>query len=332
MLARPLARPWVKAFGRAWLASNGRGAPTVLIAPGTMGAASFSRASGATYLDQTGNPPPVTVGTDVARFQGAARRLMVEGARTNLLLNSASLTTQGVTVAAVAQTLSFYGTGTVTLSGASVVGPLVGTGASNRVSLTFTPTAGTLTLTVTGTVSYAQLEAGLTPSSWVPTTGTSAIRAADIPLWVTPSGLDQRGTLLVKSMIPNAAGAANQILLSFDDGTISNRIALRNSANTSDIRATRSIAGAVTNSSTAGNMTPGTVFAAGIGWDTGIISCVGPSMTGINLFTTLPTGLARVQIGNSANLSEPSFGEFDTVIAYPYRMTAAEMVVAVGSL
>jgi hypothetical protein len=78
----------------------------------------------------------------------------------NLMLNTDTLSTQAVTVAAVAHTLSFYGTGTVTLTGTSTAGPLVGTGVSDLVSLTFTPTAGTLTLTVSGSVTSAQLAEG----------------------------------------------------------------------------------------------------------------------------------------------------------------------------
>lgn len=84
----------------------------------------------------------------------------------NLLLATNTLATQSVTVIAVAQTLSFTGTGTVTLTGASTAGPLVGTGANNRVSLTFTPTAGSLTLTVSGSVTLAQLERGSTATAY----------------------------------------------------------------------------------------------------------------------------------------------------------------------
>jgi hypothetical protein len=75
--------------------------------------------------------------------------------------------------------LSFYGTGTVTLSG-TYAGSLVGSGAfPTRSTLSFTATAGTLTLTVTGTVSYAQLEALSFPTSYIATTGASATRAVD---------------------------------------------------------------------------------------------------------------------------------------------------------
>jgi hypothetical protein len=115
----------------------------------------------------------------------APRGLLVEGASTNLLLNNETLSTQSPTVTAVAHTLSFWGTGTITLTGVSTAGPLVGTGVNDRVTLTFTPTAGALTCTVAGTVSKAQLEIGTIATSPIPTFGATATRSADQPTVLT---------------------------------------------------------------------------------------------------------------------------------------------------
>jgi hypothetical protein len=84
----------------------------------------------------------------------------------NILLATDTMATQTRTVTAAQHTLAFTGTGTVTLTGVSTAGPLVGTGAGNRVSLTFTPTAGSLTLTVLGSVTLAQLELGATATAY----------------------------------------------------------------------------------------------------------------------------------------------------------------------
>lgn len=78
----------------------------------------------------------------------------------NLLLNTATLGTQTITVqVGVNYILSIKGTGSVTLTDASTAGPLNGTGASNRVDLKITAATSSLTLTVAGSVTSARLSA-----------------------------------------------------------------------------------------------------------------------------------------------------------------------------
>jgi hypothetical protein len=128
--------------------------------PGTLDPRiTFTRASSATYTDASGVIQTAAVNQPRWDYAGGSLRgLLIEEQRTNILLNSAVLSTQSVTVPASVQALSFYGTGTITLSGA-FAGSLVGTGPyPSRASLIFTPTAGVLTLTVTGSVLNAQLE------------------------------------------------------------------------------------------------------------------------------------------------------------------------------
>ena len=110
-------------------------------------------------------------------------------ARINQLLATDVLSTQSVTVAAVSQILSFTGTGTITLSGVSTAGPLVGTGATDRVSLTFVPTAGSLTLTVSGSVTLAQLEIGSVATRYQSVTDASNYDTA-FPLSEKFDGVD----------------------------------------------------------------------------------------------------------------------------------------------
>lgn len=195
----------------------------------------FTRASTATYFNSTGVRQ--TAAVDAPRFDYdpatlQPRGLLIEGARTNLMLNSAALATQAVTVTAQSYTLSFQGTGTVTMSGA-YAGSLVGTGAANRVTLTFTATAGTLTATVSGAVTQAQLEAGAYATSYIPTTAAAVTRAADVATmtganfssWFNPV----EGAFVVDAV--HLSSAAVTGVLSVDDATSSHRMQMRRLTN-----------------------------------------------------------------------------------------------------
>lgn len=125
-----------------------------------------------------------------------AAQKQVPWLRRNRFLNTATLSTQTVSsVTASPITVSFKGTGTITFSTA-YSGSLVGTGASDRVSVTFTPSAGNLVCTVTGTVTEAQCENGSAATTYQPiladwdTTYTAAAIAAGYPisLWTDSAG------------------------------------------------------------------------------------------------------------------------------------------------
>lgn len=195
----------------------------------------FTRATGAsnpaTFINSSGvitaatnNQPrfdydPVTL---------VCRGLLIEESRTNSLLSSDTLSTQSVTVTAAARTLSFYGTGQVVLSGAHSA-TVTGTGAyPTRTTLTFTPSAGTLTLTVTGTVQYAQLEAGAFATSYIPTTTTALTRNADVASMTGTnfsSWYNQpQGTFFTQYQLEGWATTQSRCGLGVSDGTTASRM------------------------------------------------------------------------------------------------------------
>jgi len=174
----------------------------------------------------------------------APKGLLIEEQRANLLLNSkldgTDLATQSVTVTAVAHTLSFYGTGTVTLSGTAVA-VVAGTGAyPTRTTLTFTPTAGIILFTVTGTVQYAQLEIGAFATSFIPTAASQVTRAVDVATiqgsnfysWINQN----EGTILASGVTNNTNTSTLPTYLSLSQSTTAQyNIALLNASNVNPI-------------------------------------------------------------------------------------------------
>ncbi len=146
-------------------------------------------------------------GTPIA--DSILRGYLAEGTATNLLLNSSTLATQSVTVTAGIHTLSFYGTGTVVLSGA-------GTGTviwwTKRKVFFFTATAGTLNLTVTGTVEYAQLETWEFETSWIPTTTASVTRNVDSLSFGNPINIFSSYTIQAEATLGNVYGVYKWIV------------------------------------------------------------------------------------------------------------------------
>jgi hypothetical protein len=273
------------------------------MAPGTLDPnITFTRTSTATYFDVTGTIQTAAANTprwDYNPSTHALNGLLIEEARTNLLLNSATLSTQSVTTTAVATTLSFYGTGTVTLSGTSTAGPLTGTGAGNRVSLTFTPTAGTLTCTVTGSVTNAQLEAGGFASSFIPTAGTTATRAIDSATVATAAWFSNALAFsYAVEAIDSAISPVAVNVITLDDGTNNNRTQLGIGLNTANLVFFQNLAGAVTANIPDGTLTLGAPYKAAASTTSGAhqaafngaVSSLGTSAN------TPPTGITTMRL------------------------------------
>lgn len=221
-------------------------------------------------------------------------------ALTNALLNAgqaSNLATQNVTVTAAARNLSFIGTGTITLSGAAT-GSLVGTGANDRVDLTFTPAAGTLTLTVTGSVKYAGLVVGTVPGPITPTTGSTAATGSDRMTYVIPPLVD--GDMLIVCTAMTTL-LSNQTPLSINDGTSTNVINFRWRPS-ADANVT---AGGVVQYNAA---IPGTLANQGMtiiqrrlggAWQLGRI-LDGVLTWGVSTAGTFPSGMDQVSVGMTA--------------------------------
>ena len=141
--------------------------------------ATFTRAStGTTELTQ-GVYSVAAVNEPRYQWASGRRGLLIEPSATNLVFPSAVAQTMSVAVTAQPYTLSFFGAGSVTLSGTST-GVVVGTGTTLK-TFTFTPAAGSLTLTVSGSVTQWQLETGVVATSRIITTSAAATRAPDVP-------------------------------------------------------------------------------------------------------------------------------------------------------
>ncbi len=186
----------------------------------------FTRGTTATRVNEQGLIEDVT-DTNLPRidYTGGTGQILLEPQSTNLFLNSATLSTQGVTTSAASHTVSFYGTGSITLSGTHSA-TLNGTGANNRVSVTFTPSSGTLTCTVSGSVTNAQIEALSFATSYIPTSGSTSTRNADVCNNAGSSDLinSTEGVLYAEISALFNDGTSRRISLS--DGSINNRVSL----------------------------------------------------------------------------------------------------------
>jgi hypothetical protein len=285
----------------------------------------FTRASTATYTDAAGTIQSAAVNTprwDYDPVTHALRGVLIEGARINLLLNSAVAVTQSVAVTAQPYSVSFYGTGTITFSGA-FAGTLVGIG-TQRVVTTFTPTAGTLTCTVTGSVANAQIEAGAFASSYVPTTGAAATRAQDIATMPTNVSWynGTTGTILAETLLPANGNNGYRAVFALDAGVSGQWLRAYTFAGLAQVNGDAD-AGAVV----FGTMTPGTPFKIAANYSSAIrVAFNGAMGTGApGVLASAPTYTTlRFGVTDSSN-SNPMNGYIRRVQYWPRVLSDVEM-------
>lgn len=235
------------------------------------------------------------------------RGLWLGSARTNLYLNNAALSTQSNAVSAQQYTVSFYGAGSITLSGAHAA-VVAGAGSGQRVEYAFTPGAGTLTSTVAGEVANAQLEAGAAASEVIPTTGAAASVAQDsAALTMVPP---MTGGLVVEIESLNGAAWGNNGVWYWQGPTASDRFGVYITAG-GQVLLQGVIGGTVVSSQLGMVATTAAPVRAriAVGWSPGLIRGSLNGAAPVVLASAMPPGLATLYLGRTtSSLNNPLDG------------------------
>ena len=284
-----------------------------------------TRATTATRINSSGLVENVATGIPRVDYTGGVANILLEPQRTNRLLNSATVVTQTITTTAVDNTLSFYGTGTITLSG-TFSGSLVGTGTSNRVSLIFTPTVGNLVLTVSGTCTNGQLELGSYATSYIPTTTSTVTRNQDL---ASVSGVTSLIGQTEGVMFIESAALYDDLtnrIVALSDGTTANRIYISYNPNSNLITSFVVVANTtiITLTYTITDTTQFAKIAVRYSNTLGVSLWVNGVNRASSVLTTLPTSISRLGFDNGAGATL-YFSKVKSAQLYKTYLTDAEM-------
>jgi hypothetical protein len=294
----------------------------------------FTRSTTATFVGSNGLIQSAAINAPRFDFDPvtlAPKGFLIEEQRINLLLNSdilgTNLSTQSVTVTAQSYTISFYGTGTITLSGAAIQ-IVTGTGVyPSRRTLTFTPVAGVLVCTVTGTVQFAQLEAGAFATSFIPTAGSTVTRASDVAVmtgtafsnWFNAS----EGTFIASATTMSTASRRGVYAATDSSGTNANRLYLSVTTEASNFVSTASVTQA--DVTIAGVISDNTVFKDAFAYRENDISAAANGVLGTpDTSATLPV-VSELRLGTRSDGSIRLNGHLRNITYYPTRLTDAQL-------
>jgi hypothetical protein len=146
---------------------------------------------------------------------------------------------------------------------------------------------------------------------------------------LAPNGV---GTVLGSFMLPqNAPSGADQVLFDINDGTLNNRIRLRNGAGGATIVAGSTIAGINADATTLGSHTAGTLFRVGLTFDGTTITANFNGGTN-QAVAGVPSGLATLRVGNNSAGTAPMFGEVGYFDTLPYVIPPVDLPTAVTAI
>jgi len=248
-----------------------------------------------------------TSGANIPRFN-ASRGLLLEPQKTNSLLNSDTPATQTTASLAVAiYSLWVIGSGSATVSAGTAT--VTGAGVATQGSpLTFNVTvAGTVTVTVGGSLTRFQLEsaaaATVAPSSYIPTAGGNITRGTDLLTYPVGSWFNTSVGSVAIEFISNPVAGVNSNLWGIDDGAGNRNNIIDAFINaTPGITLTVRVANAQTGSVFPTGTTPGAANKASMAWSSSSVYC---SINGGTVNTAavsggLPTGLTRLMLATES--------------------------------
>lgn len=255
---------------------------------------------------------------------GVLQGILVEQSATNLFLNSSVGVTQTIAVTnAAAYTVSFFGTGSITFSGANS-STLNGTGATDRVKTTFTATSTSLVCTVSGSVTNVQVETGSVATSPIITYGSSATRVNDdITLATTAFPFSSAaGTVFAIAEHAYVTNAADARAVSLSTGGSQRHIEIFSKTG-GDILV---YAGAGTfNTNTIGNTTQSFYRAAFAIASNDAMGCVNGALGLADSSITTGQTASTLYVGRYGGLSNWAQGRIKKLMYVPRRMSNAEL-------
>lgn len=151
--------------------------------------------------------------------------LLAEVPATNQLLNSTAPVNQSPSLGTGNWILWMNGTGSATSSAGTAVGSGFGAATNGSPNIFNLTGAGTVNITLAGSVNAFQLESGVSPTSLIVTGGAATLRNVDrISITSLANTAGPSSTLFTQftPLSPTNASAGNSIIAAISDGTVTN--------------------------------------------------------------------------------------------------------------